>query len=57
MGVDAGRGLSAVALGKLAQMPYVWLPRRDPIHEPQNDDASRRHQTGATVNWWQFLTA
>ena len=29
MGVDAGRDLSAVALGKPAQMPYVWLPRRD----------------------------
>jgi hypothetical protein len=56
MGVDAGRELSAVALGKRTQMPYVWLPRRDPIHEPQKNDASRRHQTGATADWWQFLT-
>jgi len=29
MGVDAGPELAAAALGKLAQMPYVWLPRRD----------------------------
>jgi hypothetical protein len=29
MGVDAGPELAAAALGKLAHMPYVWLPRRD----------------------------
>ena len=29
MGVDAGPELAAAALGKLGQMPYVWLPRRD----------------------------
>ena len=55
MGVDAGRRLSAVALGKLAEMPYEWLPRRDPpVDEPRND--RRRHPIGATANWWQFLT-
>ena len=53
-GVDAREGIFP-ALGKLAQMPYVWLPRRDPpIHEPQNGDAGGT--LGATAKWWQFLT-
>jgi hypothetical protein len=45
-GVDAGPELSVAALGKRAQMPYVWLPRRDPTHEPQHDASrgtNRRH--------------
>jgi hypothetical protein len=40
MGVDAGQELSAVALGKRAQMPYGWLLRREPpAHEPRDDAA------------------
>jgi len=54
--VDAGRELSAIALGKRAQMPYVWPPRRDPCSRTGNDDASWRHPIGATADGWQFLT-
>src|SRR5438270_7813463 len=55
-GVDAGQELFAVALGKPAQMPYVWLPRRAPSWGPNRETVMPGCQIGATVDWWQFLT-
>ena len=39
-----GRGrASALALGKPAPMPYVWLPRREPpVHDPATEDDGPR---------------
>src|SRR5882724_6481617 len=55
VGVDAGGGdMSEVALGKCAQIPYGWLPRRDPaIHEPRNDVAAGVPDR-CRGKWWKF---
>jgi hypothetical protein len=53
-GVEAGAELSVVALGKRAQMPYVWLPRRDPTRTAERRKPAA--SIGATADWWQFLT-
>jgi hypothetical protein len=50
-GVDAGREDSAITLGKRAQMPYVWPPRRDRVHASRNDEAGRRHSSDAKGKW------
>jgi len=56
MGVDAGPEVFAVALGKPAQMPYVWLPRRGPWDPNRETTMPGVPGSVPTVDWWQFLT-
>ena len=55
-GVDAGREVSAITLGKRGQMPYVWPPRRDPLtHRGTTKQAGGIHPM-PKAKGWQFLT-
>jgi hypothetical protein len=56
MGVDAGPELATAALGKLAHMPYVWLPRRDLLFTTAQRRCKPAAPSGAAAKWWQFLT-